>query len=258
MRKLIVDADGIIYHHASIHETELVSEEESEDGLPLYISLYVCPDEVLQAFWADIQALKQKWKADEVVVAITDSARNYRLDIDPAYKGNRKHTRKPLAVRTIRAHLADDERVVFKPRLEADDVIGILMTMRKHRKDEMICWSPDKDLRTIPGIHVNIKEDTLETVTEEEADRFHLLQALAGDSVDGVPGIPGIGMARAQRWLEQHGWTWEAAVALAESKDLDEEYLLRQARLVRILRATDYDFKARRPILWTPPIAQAA
>jgi DNA polymerase-1 len=40
---------------------------------------------------------------------------------------------------------------------------------------------------------------------------------------------------------------------MAEKHGLSEEYMLRQARLARILRASDYDFKRKEPILWLPP-----
>jgi DNA polymerase-1 len=254
MRRLIIDADSIIYTAASVLEAEWPSEEEFPEGLPLYISLHVDPNEVLEQFWADIRVIERIHKPDETLVAITDSAENFRLAIDPTYKGNRKHTRKPLAVRTVRNHLAKDPRVYFRPHLEADDVIGILMTMKKHAKDDMICWSPDKDLRTVPGLHVDLKADrpSYDRVTLEEADRFHLEQTLSGDSVDGIVGIPGIGPKKAKEHLATCGATWDCVMQLAKQHGMNEYYMLKQARLARILRASDYDFYNKRPILWTP------
>jgi DNA polymerase-1 len=248
----MIDADSIIYNRASALEVELPSEEESQDGLPEYISLYVNPDEVLAAFWTDINGLRKQYRADEVFVAITDSGKNYRLGIDPNYKGNRAHARKPLAVRTVRDHLKKDDDVYFRPTLEADDVIGILMTMKTYRDDERICWSPDKDMRTITGWHCGPDHPEPVYVWPEEADQMHLIQTVAGDSVDGIPGLPGVGPVSGRKWLEKQGWTWESALALADSKGFDEDYLLTQARLTRILRRQDYNFKLKQPRLWTP------
>jgi len=41
-------------------------------------------------------------------------------------------------------------------------------------------------------------------------------------------------------------------VAAFESRGLTEEDALIQARVARILRADDYDFKESQPILWSP------
>ena len=43
---------------------------------------------------------------------------------------------------------------------------------------------------------------------------------------------------------------WEAVVAEYKRQKLDEEYALTQARLARILRASDWDNKKKEPILW--------
>lgn len=251
-RRLIVDADSIIYKHATKLEVVWPSEEESQDGLPLYLTYMVEPHKVLEAFWRTIEELSETYQAHKTMVALTDSARNFRLNIDPTYKGGRKHVRKPLAVKTVREVLSKDDKVYFRPTLEADDVAGILMTMKRYEKDERMCWSIDKDMLTVPGIHVGHGESSEIVVTLEEADRNHLLQTVTGDVTDGYPGLPGIGEKTGAKWFDQEGWTWEAAVRLAESKGCSEEHLLKQARLARILRASDYDFKNKRPILWTP------
>ncbi len=254
-RRLIIDADSIIYTNASVLETEIHSDEKAETGLPLYLTYYANPSDILEAFWEDVKALQDHYEAQSVMVAITDSARNFRYGIDPTYKGGRKHVRKTLGVQFVRDNLAKEGNVYFRPTLEADDVAGILMTMKRYEQDERMCWSIDKDMLTIPGVHVGHNSDPANkyiVVTPEEADRNHLLQTVTGDVTDGYPGLPGVGEKTGAKWFEKHGWTWEAAVELAESKKCSEEHLLTQARLARILRATDYDFKNKRPILWTP------
>lgn len=45
---------------------------------------------------------------------------------------------------------------------------------------------------------------------------------------------------------------WDCMVSLAASKGMSEEDLLVQARVARILRASDWDFEKQEPILWTP------
>lgn len=253
-RYLVIDADGIIYRHAAAAEVELPSEEVTEDGLPLYISLSVNPGEVEQAFWNEVEALQQAWRADEVMVAITDSAQNFRLSIDPSYKGHRAHVRKPLAVRTVRRRLADNPAVYYKPTLEADDTCGILMGLPRHRGDTMILWSPDKDLDGVPGIHADVNSSgKTYHVTREEADEWHLIQTVAGDTTDGYPGVPGIGPTTAKKYFDENGASWKSCVELASMAGMPYADLLVQARLAKMLEPRWYDFKKKVPVLWEPP-----
>ena len=46
--------------------------------------------------------------------------------------------------------------------------------------------------------------------------------------------------------------TWKAVVEAFADKDLSEEEALINARLARILTVDDYDFKKKRPKLWSP------
>ena len=45
---------------------------------------------------------------------------------------------------------------------------------------------------------------------------------------------------------------WKAVVKRYEMNKLDKKYALLQARLARIIRASDYNFERKRPKLWLP------
>src|SRR5690606_15306825 len=91
-------------------------------------------------------------------------------------------------------------------------------------------------------------------VSEEEADRYFYMQVLTGDPTDGYSGCPGIGPKRAERLLDGVGLEdmWSVIVETYEAKGLTEEDALQQARVARILRKNDYDFKNKSPMLWAP------
>ena len=90
-------------------------------------------------------------------------------------------------------------------------------------------------------------------VTPEEADRWFYMQTLTGDATDGYSGCPGGGPKKAEAILEAAGENpWPAIVAAYEKAGLSEEAALQQARVARILRASDYNFKKKEPILWKP------
>ena len=110
--------------------------------------------------------------------------------------------------------------------------------------------SPDKDMRQIPGQLYNFEETI--TITKEDGARWHLIQSISGDQTDGYGGVPGIGVKRAVSLYEDKGYSWKTAVNAFLEKDLTEDDALVNARLARILTNEDYDFKKRKPKLWTP------
>ena len=97
----------------------------------------------------------------------------------------------------------------------------------------------------------------LREVTEEEADYNHMLQTLTGDAADGYPGCPGIGPKTAEKLLAGVGRTyaemWPIVVEQYAKKGLSEGIALTQARIARICRRDDYDFKRKEVKLWNPP-----
>lgn len=181
--------------------------------------------------------------------ALSDRKHNWRKDVLPTYKHNR--TPKPPMLGPVRKYIVAKHGGVIVPSLEGDDVLGIWATLPKYRS--AIIVSIDKDLKTIPARIYNPGRDEIVTVTPEEADRFHLTQTLTGDQVDGYKGCPGIGPVKAAEILAG-GLDWSAVVAAYEAKGLTEEDALVQARVARILRADEYDFAKREPVLWTPSL----
>ena len=84
--------------------------------------------------------------------------------------------------------------VYLRPRLEADDCMGILSTHKTLVPGERIIVSNDKDMQTIPGLLFNpAKDKKPRRISELEADRFFMYQTLVGDTTDGYPGCYGIG-----------------------------------------------------------------
>jgi len=89
-------------------------------------------------------------------------------------------------------------------------------------------------------------------VNKEEGAKWHLIQSISGDQTDGYGGVPGIGVKRAEALFKENGYSWRTVVNAFKDKDLSEEDALVNARLAKILTKDDYDFKQKRPILWSP------
>ena len=172
---------------------------------------------------------------------------NFRKDILPTYKSNRKDRRKPLILGELRELMIGKYLSIMHGNLEADDVLGIM-------SGSGVMVSIDKDLRTVPGLlyNPNKPEDGIEVIEEDEADYNHLYQTLIGDSTDGYSGCPGIGPKRATKILDED-CSWDAVVFAYERKGLSEDDALVQSRVARILRPGEYDYPSMKPLLWQPP-----
>ena len=83
------------------------------------------------------------------------------------------------------------------------------------------------------------------------------MQTLTGDQVDNIKGCPTVGKVKAERILAPHKSSyknmWNAVVETFKKNGLSEKVALQEARMTRILRAEDYNFKTKKPILWSPP-----
>ena len=176
-------------------------------------------------------------------------SRTFRHDLWPAYKSNRKDKRKPLGLRELREWASKKYDTFCYENIEADDAIGILVT---ESPEERIAVSGDKDFRTLPCTWYDHLKEKLTTTSEKEADHFHLVQSLMGDTTDGFSGLKGVGPATAEKILKKGGDLWQTVVDTYKSKGATEEEALLTARLARILRSGDYDFSNSTVTLWNP------
>lgn len=252
-RILLIDGDVLVY------KTAWASEEVIDWGNDL-VTLHSDITQAAQMIDAQINQIKEKLESDNVQIALTcHDTGNWRKEVYPPYKETRNDKRKPLVWRPMREHLVNNHGAKIKPNLEADDTLGILATMDS--KDERIIVSIDKDFKTIPGkffrLNTGNRDEygTMFEISEEEADYNFYVQTLTGDSTDNYPGCAGIGPKRAASILADRKdlSMWEAVVKAYAKAGYGEEFALTQARCARILRASDYDFKNKKPILWNPP-----
>ena len=242
---LLIDADIPAYQHASAGQRVYNWSDDPED-------VSVAVDDVAlvcEQFDDEVDRLRRKFHASAVVCCLTDGD-NFRKRILPTYKGNRRV--KPVLLPEVRAHIHATHKTFQKPSLEGDDVMGILATHPSLIPGEKLIVSIDKDMKTIPGTVYNGRKDELQIVTREQADYYHLFQTLVGDPTDNYKGCPGVGKVNAARILAQEGDPWDHIVAAFAGRGLTEADALVQARVARILRHTDYNFKTKEPILWNP------
>lgn len=237
----VIDGDMLLYKVC--HSCEV--ETKWTDDL---WTLHTTESTMKQEVFKFIDNITKKLKNPDVIVVFSPKV-NFRYSLFPAYKAGRKGKRKPMGLKPLRAWMLKEFNAVEAQDMEADDYIGIICT---ENPSEYIAVSGDKDFGTLPITWYNHLKDELVTTSSEEAKRFHLIQTLAGDTVDGYAGIKGIGVKTAHKILDKGGATWKTVVEAYEKADMTEEDALLTARLAYILQSHNYNRVTKQITMWSP------
>jgi DNA polymerase-1 len=152
---LLIDGDILVYQ--AISAAEQVVETEP-DLFVMFTQLSDAKDNFVSALTSILIRSEQ----DEFHICLSDRKSNWRKEVYPEYKSNRKKTRLPMGFLEFRKWVEESYPCISKPTLEADDVLGILATKPSNVGKAMI-WTIDKDLKTVPGLHLLKEGKTLIT-----------------------------------------------------------------------------------------------
>lgn len=248
MSLAIFDVEMILHRAIAASEKEI---EWAPDEWTYTVRLGDAKAQILD----ELNAARATVPTHTPALALGDSY-SFRYFVWPGYKSSRKKVRKPAGFGALRKWLeaaADTHGfgVLQAPQVEADDVIGL------YAGPGDVIVSGDKDLRTVPGLHL-IDGEVVE-ILPPEADLAFLTQTLTGDTSDGYPGCPGCGdtgAAKALKGIDPDNFRamWEAVLEAYKKAGKSETDALIQARCARILRQGEYDWDRGIPKLWTPPL----
>ena len=175
-----------------------------------------------------IESLAKSYKAGTIIVC-ADGGSNYRKEIYPEYKANRKERyadQTEQEAKEFEMFMAEfqDTLTLIKQKypvfhfrgVEADDIAAYI-TLNFDFDD---CWlvSSDKDWDLL----INDKVSRFSTVTRKETtvhnwdehydfeiEDYITFKCLTGDKGDNVPGVPGVGPKRAVQLMEQYGTVFD-------------------------------------------------
>ncbi|MDJ1139641.1 hypothetical protein [Marinicella marina] len=250
---LLIDADVPCYQLAFKNQTNIDWDDDGNE------SIYTEPEHLQPDIDSFIEGLCEKFNTSEVVIALSDTERSYRKELEPTYKSNRK-AEKPRLWQMARDYLENGDHghtVKIKSGLEGDDILGIMATHPKWKDNHVVC-TIDKDLQTVPcNLYLfNKPELGVKKVSYSQSRWFLMYQILCGDTTDGYKGCPGVGDKRATAILNRktgsHKYHWDDIVFTYESKGLTEDDAIHQARLAYILQYGDFNNKTGEVKLWTP------
>ena len=245
---ILVDADVLVYRFSNA--SEYVSEWH-DDLWTLHGDLGQAKDMLAQF----VSELKADLGMDEVRMFLSEGS-NFRKEVYPPYKANRKSKRKPILFAPFRQHIRDEYDCEEVAGLEADDLLG----RAGYRRSDRIVATIDKDLHTCECKVYNWDKPELgvQTINSRDAAVMFYTQILTGDSVDNYPGCKGIGPKTAEKILEpceSPEMMREAVLKTYRKSNLSPEFALTQARCAYILKKPTDWHPETGVNLWTPPFS---
>lgn len=175
------------------------------------------PVNAVYGFMNMLMNLSQDNMCSHIVVVFDAKRRNFRNDIYPAYKENRKETPAELIPQFPLIRQATEALKIPWIEMEgyeADDLIATYARLAVEAGWNARVISADKDLMQLKREHVSVYDPMKKkTVTDEDitakfgvsADKIVDVQSLMGDKIDNVPGADGIGPKTAAQLINQFG-----------------------------------------------------
>lgn len=197
------------------------------------------PNESVSRFREDfvstVSSLARSYDCGQIIIAADMQGSNYRKEIFPEYKGNRKDLKdKQTEAERLQfqaffneyeatLELAEKKFLLLRyPGVEADDIAAYIVTRRRDygiNNIWLISSDRDWDLLIKDDVSrfstVTRKETTLDTWDYEVAPKDYLTyKCLIGDDGDNIPGINKVGPKTAAKMIEQYGSVFDIVDAL--------------------------------------------
>ena len=230
MGKVIIDGDSYVFKAAYATSTLINIEDE------LYYEGYDL-NKAREYMIGMVDTICEKCTVNDYVIVLgAVGSRNFRYEINPTYKANRKAIKKPIMLDKVRAMVINEFNTFSIPCLEADDVVRILY----EEGEGNAIASIDKDLQTFPCKIYDSYHDTFTYVMPQQAEANFKRQLMIGDATDGYSGIPKVGKATADKLLIK-GIEIPEIVQMYIDAGLSEEDFKRTYNSAKILSKDDYD-----------------
>lgn len=154
---------------------------------------------------------------------------NFRYQIDPEYKANRKDKPKPKWLSLCRDFLASEYNAQVTDGYEADDALAMEQTT------DTVVVSTDKDLLQIPGMHYRFVKGEWIDIDQIDGLQHFYRNLLIGDTSDNIRGVDGIGKVRAGKLIDPL-YTEGDMFEVVRHYYNDDERLLRNGKLMHLWR----------------------
>lgn len=186
-------------------------------ALPIMTRADGTPVNAVYGFMNMLMNLVLENRCSHIVVVFDAKRKNFRNDIFPAYKENRKETPPELVPQFPLIRKASE--ILNIPWIEmegyeADDLIATYSDIATKKGWHTTIVSADKDLMQLMNNHVSLYDPMKKKIITDEdvlnkfgvlPDKVTDVQSLMGDSTDNIPGATGIGPKTAAALINEFG-----------------------------------------------------
>ena len=246
----LIDSDSLCYGAAFSCEKkgELIDNAE--------MFLYPRLEKIVQKILEDTRATDYKM--------FLSGKENFRLEVSPLYKANRKDMKRPILLQQARDYLEVVHNAIVSQGVEADDLVCIEQTACMEQGIDCCIAGIDKDLYQQKGWHyrwpLRGKDGIMKYIDEQESLLNLYAQALEGDKCDNIMfyldettgtwkkeyGLGKVGARKALQECVTEKEFYDTVLDLYENKfNRTEEDLLTNMQLLYLLR--EHDEFYRRP-----------
>jgi DNA polymerase-1 len=243
---VLFDADSLVYQ--SIYK--VISFGEIRDMLNNGKLRFEIEMEILQRGYDRFEKIsfdilneiEEHFHVEKTMYFFTKCKRNFRKEIDPQYKANRKKPNRWIS--ELRDYLIEYWNNSFAhDEYEADDLI-FYNTQLLNVNDYIIC-SIDKDLKQIEGLHFDYYQlkrydengeefkirKGFKNMTKIDCENLLCELFLVGDACDNIKGVKGIGEVKAKKIIYSKNSTYGKFKAICEAYKNESEFWKEKLRM---------------------------
>ena len=205
MSKLLLLVDGSSYLYRAYHALPDLRNAEGE------------PTGAIYGFLNMLHRLEKDYPTAYAACIFDAKGKTFRHDLYQEYKANRPAMPDDLARQTAPIH--DLVRMLGWPILsvegiEADDVIGTLVSIAAQEDFDIVVSTGDKDLSQLVKDRVTLVKTMNNEILDTEGvtkkfgvppEKIIDYLSLIGDTADNIPGVSKVGPKTAAKWLIQYG-----------------------------------------------------
>lgn len=205
MKKRLILVDTMAYIFRNFHAT-------FKNGLT---NAEGFPTGAIYGFYGAINNLEKRLPDSKIVFVSDMPGNNFRHDMFPEYKANRKPAPEDLKLQIdpiyeLISTIGYD--LVKVSGVEADDTIASIVKSAESKGLDVVVASGDKDLMSLVSKKTSMLDPKWKIIKEQDVEDkmgvipsdIFLLLSIVGDAADNVPGLPGAGPKTALKWINEY------------------------------------------------------
>jgi len=198
---LLIDADSLIF--ASCYRSRKDSDYANHET-NFYTEIEDSINKFDEQYMKIINDMEEIYTVDKIIT-FNGSKGNFRKQITPTYKANRKKQTLPPLLHPMHQYVKDNYGSKFCYGRETDDLVAEYWKKLSDQfgRDEILIISIDKDYKQFPCLLYNyhFKHREIYDITEEQALYNFYEQMIAGDTADNVNYFKGKGKKFAEKYF---------------------------------------------------------